>query len=263
MQWLIQSNDLPDNQTKRLLETVLARNMKVVKVGFIPFSHEITGLEEADLDPRTYSYFYGSVQLVQKLYEMGKHNWIFYQPNWFWPATWIGKRTDFLNEKQKIVSVGSLRSKWVQEPTFIKPCYNPTHFKGQVLEPEKEDHDNWLIEHSHLDDGDLIVASPVQKIEKEWRFFVLDHEVVTGSLYKRDGYLCTKEPILSETWYRAEEAAMEWLPNKDIVMDIALLRSGEYKVVEFNCFNSSGFYNCDLAPLLDHLEARNVNTVNE
>ncbi len=42
-----------------------------------------------------------------------------------------------------------------------------------------------------------------------------------------------------------QKLADKWLPNPTCVMDVALV-DDEYKVIEFNCFNSSGFYKNDI-----------------
>lgn len=39
----------------------------------------------------------------------------------------------------------------------------------------------------------------------------------------------------------AQAFADKWLPNDNCVMDLALI-DGQLKVLEFNCINSSGFY---------------------
>lgn len=254
MQWIIQQTGLPDSQTTKLLEALKQRNLPFVPIEHVPFSHEIINLGNIEVSKP--GFFYGSVQLTQQFHDIGLSNYVMYDSEWFHPTFWAEKRPDLLNAEQTLIRTEWLRSRWTSTPIFIKPL-DPVKFKGQVIEPDKEDHDNWLIEHSHLHGNDYIVASPIQQIEKEWRFFVFDHEVVTGSLYKRDGYLCIREPVPSDVWYIAEEAANLWLPNKDVVMDIALLRSGEYKVIEFNCVNSSGFYNCDVGKVVGLLEERN------
>jgi hypothetical protein len=43
----------------------------------------------------------------------------------------------------------------------------------------------------------------------------------------------------------AQELANKWLPDQCCVMDLALVED-ELKVIEFNCINSSGFYDHDV-----------------
>ena len=53
----------------------------------------------------------------------------------------------------------------------------------------------------------------------------------------------------------ADKAVLEWMPSPNIVIDIARLSTGEYKVVEFNCLSSSGFYSSNVEKLVQCLEA--------
>jgi len=46
--------------------------------------------------------------------------------------------------------------------------------------------------------------------------------------------------------------ADKWLPNRNVVMDLALV-DNELKVIEFNCINCSGFYNHDVRKIFDAL----------
>jgi len=47
--------------------------------------------------------------------------------------------------------------------------------------------------------------------------------------------------------------ANKWLPYDCVVMDIAELATGEYKVVEFNSINSSGFYEHNITAVVEAL----------
>ena len=83
---------------------------------------------------------------------------------------------------------------------------------------------------------------------------MIDGEVVTGSTYRKDGYRSVFHPVSSVAFDYARFAVKEWMPNPTIVIDIARTREGEYKVIEFNCINSSGVYNSDVGKLVDALE---------
>lgn len=247
MQWLIQCTGIPDTNTLPILNVVKERNLVYHSIGIIPFEHTLTGLDEAD--PSVPTLFYGSTQLLElapKQYRPG----CFYEKEWFDPKYWIDKRDDFLNPYLRLITVSELRSSWVDKPTFIKSI-EPKQITGQILEPEKEDYDRWLVEHSDLDGSTELIFSDYRKIDKEWRFFILNNQVITGSSYKRDGCLIIRDPMNEQIYSVAEQKAKQWLPHRNVVMDICLLRSGEYKVVEFNCFNSSGFYNCDVGRIVD------------
>jgi hypothetical protein len=178
----------------------------------------------------------------------------FWGSDWFDPNTWTGKRSDLLNEQIRMLTVAELRADWIEDVSFIKPV-RVKAFTGMVIEPEKADHDNWLIEQSEMDGGELLVMSPVHKIEREWRFFVLEGEVITGSVYRKDGYRAQRWPVSPDAWAAARRAVKEWMPSQNIVIDLARTWDGEYKVIEFNSISSSGFYNSDVKLLVERMEA--------
>lgn len=75
------------------------------------------------------------------------------------------------------MTAAELRRDWIQEATFLKS-----------VEPKK---------HSGM------VLSPVQKIDQEWRFFLVDGQVVAGSQYRHDGVRRLNEPVAPAVWEQA------------------------------------------------------------
>jgi hypothetical protein len=252
MQWLIQCTGLPDTHTLKLLEEVKKRDLPCVGIGNIPFTETLTGFETAD--PSLPSFFYGSTKLIEivsswKDYRPGT----FYKKDWYDPRLW--RRSDLLNLDQQEILVKDLREYWVKEPMFIKSV-EPKLLTGMVIEPVKEDKDNWTIEQSELDGDVLLIMSPAQNIETECRFFVVDGKIVTGSTYRWLGARTIRRPIDAGLLGFAHKAIEGWMPSPTIVIDICRLKNGKYKVIEFNSVNSSGFYNCDVGAFVDAIEAK-------
>jgi ATP-grasp domain-containing protein len=253
MQWLIQCTDLPDTHTLRLLEVVKEKALPHFGIGVVHFTHEITGL--GDADPNLPSMFYGSIQLLEKISTWNDFRpGAYYAKEWYDPRNWLGKRADLLNDDIQEITVASLRSKWVDEPMFIKSV-DPKALTGMVIEPVKEDQDNWLLEQSHLD-GDVILSmSSAKNIELECRFFVVNGKLISGSTYRWLGCRTIRRPIDNEMQQAASEAIKGWLPSRNIVIDICRMRNGAHRIVEFNSLNSSGFYNADVAAIVTAIEA--------
>lgn len=249
MQWLIQCTGIPDTNSRPLLDAVKARGLPYRAIGIIPFSHELTGMEEVDSSLPTM--FYGSTQLLELAPKQFKPG-MFYDPKWFDPRHWVDKRDDLVNKSMLQISVSTLRKNWVDEVTFVKSI-KPKLLTGQVLEPEKEDWDRWVLEHADLDGDEQLLLSPWHKIDREWRFFIIEGKIITGSSYKRDGCLIIRDPLILEVWTAANRALEQWIPFQNIVMDLALMRDGTYKVVEFNALNSSGWYNSDVGKVVDKI----------
>jgi len=262
MKWLIQNSGVTfaclDNNVAPLVEAIDKRGSTRHAIGVIPFTDNIVGMDDIDVSGPTM--FYGSTRLVEIAEHLPIKPGVFFTNAWFDPQNWVGKRPDLLNEAQSYLTVGDLRKNWITEPVFIKSA-DPKVLTGMVLEydsrtsPTISDREWWMIENEHLKDDDRLVISPVQKIVQEWRFFIVNGKVVTGSQYKHDGLLRIREPISEAVWIQANRMAQEWMPSQNIVMDIALMADGTYKVVEFNCLNSSGFYASPIEPLLAALES--------
>ena len=86
----------------------------------------------------------------------------------------------------------------------------------------------------------VIVASQCA-IEAEWRFFVVDREIVGCSEYKRWGRPSIDGPVSRVAIDLAAELASRWSPADVYCLDLAA--SGDrIGVVEANCFNASRFY---------------------
>lgn len=251
LNWIIQDSlswAALQNNCNPLINALQKLNKPFYACGVIPFEHKITGLE--DVDFTNPSFFYGGT-LLPILAKQFTSCGIFYEDSWWNPKTWSENRNDMLNQDISISTIGELRKNWINEPIFIKPIA-VKEFTGMVLEgPDKK---WWYDEYSELKDDLEICVSPTINIEKEWRFWIIDGKVITGSLYKTYGYLTIKEPASKEIYEMANEMSHNWLPNKTIVMDVALLSNNTYKIVEFNSINSSGFYNANIEKIILALE---------
>jgi hypothetical protein len=64
-------------------------------------------------------------------------------------------------------------------------------------------------------------------------------------MYRIRGQRLVKREVDADVIAEAQRLADKWLPNQTCVMDLALTDEG-VKVIEFNCFNSSGFYYHDI-----------------
>jgi ATP-grasp domain, R2K clade family 3 len=228
-----------DNNLRPLVDALTELHIPFQGIGLVPFTHEITGLDS----PQHPCFFYGSTSLIEKVARTPELcSGVFYDVAWFDSQLWSANRTDMLNQDIHLMTVGELKASWPTEVKFIRPREVKT-FVGQVIEPEEAA--TWAEENYLLKDDTELYMSDVHRIEREWRFFIIGGNIVAGSLYKRWGFLTIREPIDSAIRAQAEKMAATWLPSQNIVMDIAHLRDGTFRVVEFNAVNSSGLYRSD------------------
>jgi hypothetical protein len=251
MHWYIQSSGIVIDWEKPMLEAIQRKGLPWSPVGIVPFEETITGIEDVQ-EP---CMFIGSTKLIEVVSEKEWKPGAIFDKEWFDPRACVGKRPDMLNDQMRTITVKQLREEWVQEVTFVKSVEVKV-LTGMVLEPEVDDWLCWTEERADLDEDAVLVISLYRKLEKEWRFFIVDGEVVAGSTYRRDGYSCLTEPISDDTWKRVQGMAELWMPSDTIVMDVGLLRNGEFCVVEFNCINSSGVYKANTDRIVEALESK-------
>ena len=69
----------------------------------------------------------------------------------------------------------------LQAPIFIKPLRDPKAFSGRVIESFRD-----VVSTAHLSDTLPVLVSEVVEFVSEWRFFVLNGDVIGASCYKGD-----------------------------------------------------------------------------
>ncbi|MER5866687.1 ATP-grasp domain-containing protein [Kitasatospora sp. NPDC002040] len=108
-----------------------------------------------------------------------------------------------------------------------------------------------------LPDDTAVLVSEVVTFRREYRLFVLDGRVRTGSRYALDGDLdvapLDRDPLHREVAAFAAEvltACAAGLPSA-VVVDVGLLADGRWAVVEANPAWASGGYACEPDAVLD------------
>jgi hypothetical protein len=137
-----------------------------------------------------------------------------------------------------------LRSLPVDHKMFLRPCNEGKNFKGMARKVKELI--DWTIA-ANLVFPDLhkinVAISEYRELSKEYRAFVVDSYVVTGSLYQSNGKPDQgplPEPVLSF----CKKVIDRWRPAPLFTLDVCETSSG-YKIVEAGCFNSSGLYTAD------------------
>lgn len=253
MFWVVQENLYNEAAFAGLIRALELSGTKYELVKVIPFSHEVTP-EPTSTDTIMVS---GSTALSFIGQEKG---WcVFYNDN-FNHNAWIEHMgDDMLNADAIVGGFGRLNPTW--DTFFIRPAEDRKIFAGQIV--DKDEFAVWKqnTENAHKDgyttltpDTEVVISS-LKNIHSEWRFFVVDGKVVTGSLYKRYEKLY-QMPLLhnDEVIPFAQKMVDKWHPDRAFVIDIALTDKG-YKVIEYNNINSSGFYKIDVGKFVEAINA--------
>jgi len=150
---------------------------------------------------------------------------------------------ELLNYEFMVGDLFSLEPAW--DSFFIRPTGNTKLFTGMAITlPEfNEWRERESVPNSRYQGAKLMIA-PTCKIDAEYRFFVVDGKIVTGSSYKvRESIDTSVNPSKEIVEYTKRMVDLFPLARA-YVIDIAETPDG-YKIIECNNINSSGLYNCD------------------
>jgi hypothetical protein len=143
---------------------------------------------------------------------------------------------------------------------FIRPVKDNKAFAGQVIDGVEFEawRDRLLeLEVTLFPETPTMMAEPT-KIDYEYRFFVVNGKVITGSLYHYQGRLM---PRALEPEYDFDNSAIayaqsqvdRWAPAPVFVIDVAWTNK-QFKIIEINGFNAAGFYKSDVTKVLQTIK---------
>jgi len=163
--------------------------------------------------------------------------------------------THMLNHDSQIIKF----SDTFKEPGYLffaRPCEDNKAFTGQVFTKESwDEYVEWALNNVHT--GALNADTPVQicsrkDIFREVRFFVVDGKIISASQYMINMRVITERTNIHaelELFTFAQEMIDTYQPADAFVIDIAITNEG-FKVVEINCINCSGHYDCDTVAIV-------------
>lgn len=245
--WIIQDTILNFKEHKKIAEAIRRLGYPMEAIGIIPFDNEMPKIENNGK-----LIFYGSTKLVEMAYVRPEYRKsVFFSPGKFRWTNWAKEREgELINEAWECIPLCTFMKSMTfldNNDFFIRPVNDLKLFAGTVL--NKFEFDDWY-ELASLNgekfgiEQEVIVAPPLN-IEEEWRFVIVDHEIIDGTRYYKNGHLSI-DKVVPEVLEKAKEFAKGYTPNDVVVMDMGKLRDGTYGIIEFNCFNASGFYGHDL-----------------
>ena len=136
---------------------------------------------------------------------------------------------------------------------FIRPSNGFKSFPGQTLPKENFEFEFNVLSKSYggLELDTLVVISPIQENEEEYRFIVIDNEVVSGSLYmdrnNRKEWSAYYDKLCEDqtAFDFAIKMSKIYQPDRAFAIDVCKLSSGEYKMIELNSFFCASMYGND------------------
>jgi hypothetical protein len=147
-------------------------------------------------------------------------------------------------------------------PFFIRPVDDTKSFPGTVMDWQEycEWRDRILAlepeDNSLINEETMVMVSPLVKIYREYRLWVVDGEIVTASLYKEGTRVRYDDTVEGRVLMYAAQfvGPNQWQPARAYCLDIFDTEHG-LKIGEVNNINSAGFYKADMQKLVYALES--------
>lgn len=272
MFWVVQGNLKTDEGLNALMAVLRNEGYQHALVKTIPFSNIIVDIDvdinqfNEDDVPRLQiandkqMVTMGSYSLALTAKEKGWVPGSFINENFEfskWCAGW-GK-DNLLNGEAIEDTVSNIIPKITagRHKVFARPSEDTKSFSGQLFEADNLIY--WLGQVAAANDrfglhGDTsVIVSPFKKILAEYRLFVVDGSIASGSLYKVGDLVTTSDvidPVAVEYAYKMLDI---WQPDRAFVLDIAITDDGP-KIIEVNNINSSGFYKSNISDIVHAID---------
>jgi hypothetical protein len=195
--------------------------------------------------------FYGSTTLMRNVARAGRWDpGVYFDESRFaFEALRDGYGDALLNAASEVLTVGEFVARDLDPEAefFVRPANDLKEFTGAVhaFGELRGWRDGLAASNGPLGlDTRIQVAPPVDVIA-EWRTVVVDGRVVASSQYRSNGRLKVTGEVPAAVTDFAATMAARYAPAPVFVLDVGEVEAG-LRVVETNCFNSAGFYWCDL-----------------
>ncbi|ASV44292.1 hypothetical protein PBI_SCTP2_277 [Salicola phage SCTP-2] len=138
---------------------------------------------------------------------------------------------------------------------FIRPDSGSKTFSGITIEYNDLEHElNTIMQLSSMMDHEWIMISSVKDIIDEYRYFIIDGQVIaqTQYMHKSNVYMDTiTDDDCDQLAYLVANNSLQI--DVAYVCDIAKLDDGSCRIVEFNSICSSGFYSANIDNIVKSL----------
>lgn len=269
MHYLIQHNLFRDNHQERLLETLVKYNLPFTLVKIFPFINKIVDVNDVPTTP------YEVTELPDLLVSDPNNVFVFggvkmariaHLNNWK-PGSMFNENHDYSVYSQhykenllncdSIVQPISKQIDWDRLEYFIRPTQDSKSFTGKVF--NKIEWEEFIENQLHnyrsesFNEATLIQIAIPKLIYKEYRFWVVNGEIVTGSSYPVNFNIDYIDPIEDSAVEFAQRMVDTFQIAKAFVIDVCLTDNG-WKIVELNCINHAGFYKSNIGKIIESLE---------
>ena len=268
MKWIVQKN-IHNRSFEGLLSYLDHNEKEVYTVSYTnDDSHgknltSITDIIEGQ--DRNHIGLFGSVRLIHDVRDTFSKDLcptiIALNDQYYYMNYWFGD--DYLNIKSQYGNSSNIEIYLdAYGKIFVKPILDKS-FSGVVLDKERmSDSDMEFYDFLKSHNYQIIYNHDLKKLKREYRFWVVENKIVTGSQYMLDG-LVEPSKVIPEPVFQYANMVKSKCGLLAYTLDIAEIEehnSTYFKVIEINCVNSSGLYDADEKSLVESLKS--IDTIN-
>jgi len=247
IRWAVQTN-LGKQYSEDLKNACKSLGHEFRPFMIIPFCDGIP-----NIDTNKPTIFYGATRWIDNIYQ--NNIWkpgVFFNPKSVY-GVWSKKYGDYaLNSNARHTTLNKLGEENHQpnDLMFIRPVSDQKEFAGDVM--AFGDIKQWSkkVVSDDIDLGSVpIIVAPPVGIAHEWRLFIVDGKVSSGSHYREYHKSKVSSEVPIEVIKFAEERSKDYSPEPVFVIDVGE-SGGNLYVIEIGCFNSAGFYDADVEKIV-------------
>jgi ATP-grasp domain, R2K clade family 3 len=277
VKWLVQDVGVSMSLIQETFETLQKMQLPFSNFGVITHTKEITNLENVLTDPDEHFIIRGGTKILslldgmkslkeanifltneqlkhEDIYKQRLKDGIFYDEKSFDQAYYGSLDLPLLNDKASLYPIKDNLDLKFDSNIFIKPSKDQKAFTAGILESGqtiKEFIHAQKYQKTYIEE--IAIIAPCKIITAEYRFFVVDKEVITGSMYRFANKGVLSEIIPKNIMDAAKEYAQLYQPHDVFTMDLAETPTG-ISIVEYNCWNASGLYKTNIAKIFDAVD---------
>jgi hypothetical protein len=292
VKWLVEADVFDDNQ-EQLLKALKDNNYEYHVLKYVPFDDNLANDCLKIYGPNECVVFYGSLNFGHKL---KKNPWIpgvylnepVFKCTSYYPILselllhsttyFMLPFGDLLRRKDWIYNIFRRNQDLTTEKIFIRPDSGLKEFTGMICPYEDFEECVKLASFYDVDSDMLVLISSVVPLKKEWRFVIVNGNVVSGSLYrdwssseKKGNTFTIKDYVLRHSYskheicndekalYIAKKGAKLYTPDICWTMDVVETENNEYKILEIGCFSCAGLYGNDMNIVVDKVSEAAMN----
>lgn len=255
--WLVQNNLIKEDVSNGIRDAAMRHKHGYLGLKIIPFSDSIEfGFPPGFSAPEGKMIPYGSTSMIKMIHrsKLDKRGFFFNDDN-LRTSKWVKELgTLMLNYDARVMKLSEAIDMKEDTFFFMKPDNDLKDFTGCLVNAGgiKKFYDEVSAGGFTFGTDINVVLSSPKNTGWEWRFFMLGDRIISCSSYKLKEQLNMTKAVSMYVKSFARDVARVWHPDDVYVMDVCESDDG-LKVVEFNCFNASGFYACDVDAIVEEV----------